>query len=171
MGGNHALRHVIRESGGVMQETKCESEADKAMDMASNHAIVDWQAVAGHRLARLVESEHGESVLRERLNRLQADYREAIALNETRLRQIHVLEQRVHALGQLVGWRGVFRRDRGTEQPTGYVSDVLVGVKQFIKALLKAMARIELLRRVVGFVLGPVPRLRARLRSVTHGRG
>jgi hypothetical protein len=170
MDGNHSLRHVIHESGGVMQETKCESEAGKATD-ASGHVVVDWQAVAGQRLARLVEAEHGESVLRERLNRLQADYREAVALNETRLQQIRVLEQRVHALGQLVGWRGIFKRDRGIEQPDSYVSGVLVGIKQIIKVLLKAAARIELLRRVAGFVLGPVPRLRARLRSVTHGHG
>jgi hypothetical protein len=152
----------------AMKETSQEFHAD-ATNAASVPSDATWRKIAVQRLARLVESEHSESILRERLNGVQADYREALATSEARLKQIRALERRMEPYE--VMWHSVWGKGWRASQRIMQSNNPIIASKRSIKLVLKAMARITLLRRMATIVLSPLPKLRDRLRLVTHGHG
>ncbi|OOG51055.1 hypothetical protein [Rhodanobacter sp. C01] len=144
-------------------------------------APLDWHWLAAQRLSRLVEVEHDCSVVRERLDSLQNDYRESLVARDGQLQQIRELGDRLADLAQvharmrmeyesaqaaLLGSRS-WRMTR----PLRMLSMQVVSARRRIGGLLRAMLRVPLLRRVARVLARLVPGLHARLRSRLYPHG
>lgn len=142
---------------------------------------LDWRTLADRRLSRLVELEHDYSIVRERLDSLQNDYRESLVAREGQLQRIAELNDRLADLAQthvrirmeyesaqaaLLGSRS-WRMTR----PLRVLSVRMASARRHIVRLLRAMLRIPLLRRVARVVVRLVPGLHARLVSRRYPHG
>lgn len=159
------------------------STANDKTDMfavATPPGAIDWRALADKRLTRLGELEHDCSVLRDRMNALQTEYRELLVAGDSQLQRIWELDRtreklghrldelaRQHAqtLASLLGsrsWR--------VTRPLRSLSALVSGRKGGVGNLLRAMLRVPWLRRVAGAVARIVPGLHRRLRSRLYPR-
>lgn len=138
-------------------------------------AVLDWRRLADQRLSRLVELEHDYSVVRERLDSLQNDYRESLVAIDDQLQRIRELDDRLADLAQthasmrmeyestqaaLLGSRS-WRMTR----PLRTLSMRIASARRRIGGLLRAMLRVPLLRRISRVLVRLMPGLHARLRS------
>jgi hypothetical protein len=84
------------------------TDASTAPDHVSQHGggdAPDWRALAERRLARLVEAEHDASVSRDRLDLVQSECRELLALSVNRLMRIQALERDIATMRASRSWR------------------------------------------------------------------
>lgn len=144
-------------------------------------AGLDWRRLANQRLSRLVEIEHDYSVVRERLDSLQGDYRESLVARNDQSQRIRDLDDRLAELAQrharmrmeyesaqaaLLGsrsWR--------MTQPLRILSMRFASIRHRSGGLLRAMLRVPLLRWVARVLMRLVPGLHARLRSRLYPHG
>lgn len=140
--------------------------ADQSAASASGtvSTALDWHRLADQRLSRLVEIEHDYSVVRERLDALQDDYRESLAARDGLLRHIRELDDRLAKLASvqaaLLGshsWR--------MTKPLRTLSMRIASARRRVGRLLRSMLRIPLLQRVSRALMRLAPGLHARLRS------
>lgn len=122
--------------------------------------IADWAELAERRLARLVEAEHDASVSRDRLDGLQAEYREVLALSEVRLRSIHVLERELAVILESKSWRWTVWLRRSASWSRG--------VKSLMRRVAKRVVKLPLLRPVVKMSVRLLPGLSTRLHAKLH---
>jgi hypothetical protein len=147
---------------------------------------LNWRELAAKRLARLVESEHAHSELQQQAERLRQEHYQLLttlhqytqrlaSLEEQLENRLHEYTQRLASFEEQLenrdaeldrlrpiaeSWWGYgWRFARWARRPTNW----LVLGKQSIKRLLKWMASMRVLRRLIGFALRLTPGLRARL--------
>lgn len=164
-----------------MKEHHDESADTAAIPAAAVSSALDWRKLADQRLSRLVELEHDYSVVRDRLDSLQNDYRESLATGAGQLQHIRELDDRLADLAQtsanirmeyesaqaaLLGSRS-WRITR----PLRALSMRIVSVRRHIGRLLRVMLRVPLLRRVAGVAVRLVPGLHERIHSRLYPHG
>ena len=138
-------------------------------------AVLDWRRLADQRLSRLVELEHDYSVVRERLDSLQNDYRESLVAIDDQLQRIRELDDRLADLAQThASMRMEYEstqaallgsRSRRMTRPLRTLSMRIASARRRIGGLLRAMLRVPLLRRISRVLVRLMPGLHARLRS------
>lgn len=129
---------------------------------------LDWHELAAKRLARLVESEQAYVELQGQVDRLRKEHYGLLTTLHGRVQRVTELERdlkdREAELARLrpvmnswwgYGWRAM----QWARKPANW----LALVKRPIKRLLKSMAGIRVLRRLMGVALRLTPGLRARL--------
>jgi hypothetical protein len=130
--------------------------------------ILDWRELAAKRLERLVESEHVHSELQQQAERLRQEHYQLLATLHGRTRRIAQLELQLEnrdtELARLrplwESWCGdLWRFMQWARKPANW----LALAKRSIKRVLKSMAGIPGLRRLIGMALRLTPGLRARL--------
>jgi hypothetical protein len=136
---------------------------------------LDWRGLADQRLARVVEIEHDYSVMRDRLSRLQVDYRELLVASDDRLQRILELDKARQKLDERLGELAreyasmqasfIGSRSWRITRPLRALSGSGTGSRRAIGRLLRAMLRVPLLRRTARLATRLVPGLHARLRS------
>ncbi|HEY8683437.1 MAG TPA: hypothetical protein VIM06_09720 [Rhodanobacter sp.] len=123
----------------------------------------------------MVEIEHDYSVMRDRLGRLQVDYRELLVASESQLQRILELDKarmnlddRLDDLArEYVRMQASFAGSRSwrVTRPLRALSTTGASSRRGVGRLLRAMLRISLFRRVARLIVRSVPGLHARLRS------
>ncbi len=143
--------------------------------------VVDWRALADARLTRLVQLEHDLSVLRERMNAVQVEYRELLLASDSQLQRIWEVDRARVKLGRRLddlarehaAMRSSFLGSRSWRltRPLRSLSASVSACRRGVGNLLRAMLRVPWLRRVAGIVARTVPGLHRRLRSRLYPRG
>lgn len=160
------------------------SSAGEAIGSASeaDTNVLDWRVLADRRLTRLVDLEHDCSVMRDRLNLLQLDYRELLVTSEDQLRCIRELHVAGHVAGEKMRRRSddlarelddLARELAGMQasrswrvtRPLRALSRQAAVARRGVGRALRAMLRIPLLRRVARLAVRWLPGLHERLRS------
>lgn len=136
---------------------------------------VDWRALADQRLTRLVEIEHDHSIMRDRLARLQVDYREILVASDGQLKRLAEMDQtRMKLEDRLAGLAREYAdmhasfvgsRSWRLTRPLRAISALRGEGRQGIGRLARALLRVPLLRRAARLVVRFVPGLHERLRS------
>ena len=140
--------------------------------------VPDWRAVAEQRLGRLVEVEHDNSIIGDRLAMLQGEFQELLLASDSRLQQIHVLQRRCRELE----WRlqqaveqqhrieAAFLQSRSwrVTKPMRTLSLRSTGLRGGVKGLLRGLIRVPGMRWVVRWLLRPLPRVHAKLRLALY---
>lgn len=142
---------------------------------------VDWRALADARLTRLVELEHDLSVLRDRMNALQIEYRELLVTGDNQLQRLREVDRARVKLGRRLddlarehaAMRASFLGSRSWRltRPLRSLSAAVSACRSGTGNLLRAMLRVPWLRRVAGMLARRVPGLHRRLRSRLYPRG
>jgi uncharacterized protein YhaN len=129
---------------------------------------LDWRELAAKRLERLVESEHVHSELQQQAERLRQEHYQLLATLHGRTQRIHQLELQLESRDAELArlrpmweswWGSTWRFAQWACKPANW----LALAKRSIKRVLKLMARIPGLRRLLGLALRRTPGLRARL--------
>jgi hypothetical protein len=125
-----------------------------------NRDAAYWAQLAERRLARLVEAEHDASVSRDRLDMLQAEYRELLALSEGRSLRIHVLERELASVLTSKSWRwSMWLRDFASWSR---------GIKSRVRRMAKKVVKLPFVRPIVKLSVQLLPGLSARLHAKLH---
>jgi hypothetical protein len=148
---------------------------DAAAVVASPPTGPDWRVVADQRLTRLVELEHDHSIVRDRLNALQVDYREVLVAAEDRLQRIGDIEdERARLESRLAELRRehgqmfesfVKSRSWRLTRPFRVVRRMAGRDLRGAARILRYFLKFPFVRRVARFMVRCVPGLHARLRS------
>ncbi|WP_449429437.1 hypothetical protein [Rhodanobacter umsongensis] len=159
--------------------TSADQSAVSGADAAP--AALDWRRLAEQRLSRLVGLEHDYSVVHERLDSLQNEYRESLVSRDAQSRRIRELDNRLadlaqrhasmcseyeSALAALLGsrsWR--------VTRPLRMLSVRTVSIRRRAGGALRAMLRVPLVRRIARILVRRLPGLHARVRSRLYPHG
>jgi hypothetical protein len=129
---------------------------------------LDWRELAVKRLARLVESEQAHTELQGQVERLRKEHSQLLTALHGRVQRVATLERELEdrdaelaRLGPVMNswWGHGWCFMQWAHTPANW----LALAKRPIKRLLKSMAGIRALRRLVGMALRLTPGLRARL--------
>ena len=142
---------------------------------------IDWGALADARLDRLVELEHDCSVLRDRMEGLQLEYRELLVESDRQSRRRRELDQTRVILSRRLedltrehaDMRASFLGSRSWRltRPLRSLSTSVSGVRTAVGKVLRGRGRVLGLRRVAGMVARMVPGLHRRVRSRLYPNG
>ena len=148
---------------------------------ATAPGAMDWGALADARLTRLVELEHDCSVLRDRMEGLQLEYRELLVASDRQSRRSRELDQARVMLSRRLedltrehaDMRASFLGSRSWRltRPLRSLSASVSGARTAVGNVLRGMLRVRWLRRVAGIVARMVPGLHRRVRSRLYPNG
>lgn len=128
---------------------------------------LDWRALAGQRLSRLVELEHDCFVMRDRLEQLQVECSALQLENEAQLERIWRMtrkqEQELARILQSWSWR--------ITRPLRALSVRTAPVRPILGRLLRMPLRVPWVKRAAVAIVLRMPRLHAHVRSRLHPDG